>query len=64
MHNHAPDIPLLQKLKLKKKLLTAAENSTAPLNQVFKDVARGEQGAGLVGFGNMSRYTSKFPECM
>ena len=54
-HNHSPDMELLQKLKIKKKVLDAAKNSNAPLNVVFKDATRGEPGASLVGYGSMVR---------
>ena len=48
-HNHAPDINLLKRLKIRDTILKAAANSTAPLSQVFNDATRGEPGAELVG---------------
>ena len=54
-HNHPPDTVLLQKLQIKKKVMEAAKNSNGPLNMVFKDATRGQPGAGLVGYGSMSR---------
>ena len=52
-HNHAPDTKLLTTLKIRAKVLGAAESSNAPLNQVFKGATRGEEGSELVAYGNI-----------
>ena len=54
-HNHSPDTELLQKLKIKQKVIEAAKKSNAALNVVFKDATRGQPGASLVGYGSMAR---------
>ena len=54
-HNHVPDGELIQVLKLRQKVLTAAESSNVKLSQVFNDATRGEEGACRIGFHPMSR---------
>ena len=59
-HNHSPDLSLLQKFKIRAKILHAAEVTTKPLNMVFKDVTRNEEGAMLVGYPAMTRLVKIF----
>ena len=54
-HNHEPDVPLLKKLKIRQKVLTASCTAKVPLNEAFKDATRGEDGADLVSYAEMYR---------
>ena len=56
-HNHEPDRELLDVLKLRHRVLTAAESSNVKLSHVFNDATRGQEGACRVGFHPMSRCT-------
>ena len=49
------------KLKLRQRVLTAAETSTVKLSHVFNDATRGQEGACRFGYHPMSRfvYTSE-----
>ena len=60
-HNHEPDRELLDVLKLRQRVLTAAETSTVKLSHVFNDATRGQEGACRFGYHPMSRfvYTSE-----
>ena len=60
-HNHEPDRELLNVLKLRQRVLTAAETSTVKLSHVFNDATRGQEGACRFGYHPMSRfvYTSE-----
>ena len=57
-HNHEPDRELLDVLKLRHRVLTAAESSNVKLSHVFNDATRGQEGACRVGFHPMSRFVS------
>ena len=60
-HTHEPDEELLKKLKVRKKVLSEAATLKMPLNEVFKNATRGEEGAEHLAYGTVYRYVHLFP---
>ena len=56
-HNHEPDRELLDVLKLRQRVLTAAETSTVKLSHVFNDATRGQEGACRFGYQTINNST-------
>ena len=52
-HHHEPDMQLLKCLKLRNKVLNEAGTSNAPLNNVFKEATRGEEGGDRLSYAQM-----------
>ena len=55
LHNHDPDMELLELLKLRDKVLSKAESTNVKLSQVFDDVTTGQPGACRLGYYALSR---------
>ena len=58
LHNHDPDMELLELLKLRDKVLSRAESTNVKLSQVFDDVTTGQPGACRLGYFALSRWVA------